>query len=106
LFWFLPVALAGYYALLPGPRWSRHLFLIAVSYAFYGWAHPSFALLLLLPPAVDYALALWIAREPRPLGGPRSRSQRVALVLSVVSNIGLLAYFKYATFAIESYNSL
>src|SRR4029453_9088977 len=57
LFWFLPVALAGYYALLPGPRWSRHLFLIAVSYVFYGWAHPPFALLLLLTTARDYGLA-------------------------------------------------
>ncbi len=106
LFWFLPIALAGYYALVPGPRWPRHLFLIAVSYVFYGWANPPFALLLLATTTVDYALALWIAREPRPEGGPRSRAQKLALLLSLVSNLGLLAYFKYANFAIESYNGL
>jgi alginate O-acetyltransferase complex protein AlgI len=106
LFWFLPLALAGYYVLLAGPRWLRHLFLIASSYVFYGWANPPFSLLLLLTTTVDFSLALWIAREPRPEGGPRSRAQRLALLLSVASNLGLLAYFKYANFALDSYSSL
>ena len=106
LFWFLPLALAGYYVLVAGPRWLRHLFLIGASYVFYGWANPPFALLLLLTTTVDFSLALFIAREPRPEGGPRSRAQRLALWLSVASNLGLLAYFKYANFALESYSSL
>jgi alginate O-acetyltransferase complex protein AlgI len=106
LFWFLPLALAGYYGLVKGPRWARHLFLIAVSYVFYGWANPPFAILLFFTTTVDFLLALWIAREPTPEGGPRSRSQQAALVASLVSNLGLLAYFKYANFAIESYGSL
>lgn len=106
LFWFLPAALAGYYVLVRGPRWLRHLFLIACSYVFYGWANPPFALLLLLTTSVDFALALSIAREPCPEGGPRSRRQKAALVGSVISNLGLLGYFKYANFGVESYNSL
>lgn len=106
LFWFLPLALAGYYLLLPGPRWPRHLFLICASYVFYGWANPPFAILLFFTTTVDFLLALWIAREPCPEGGPRSPRQKRALVLSLVSNLGLLAYFKYANFAVESYSSL
>jgi alginate O-acetyltransferase complex protein AlgI len=106
LFWFLPVALAGYYLLFAGPRWLRHGFLIAISYVFYGWANPPFVLLLLFSTAVDFGLALWIAREPCPEGGPRSASQKTALVLSLVSNLGLLGYFKYANFALDSYASL
>jgi len=106
LFWFLPLALAGYYLLLSGPRWPRHLFLIAVSYVFYGWANPPFAILLFFTTTVDFLLALWIAREPCPEGGPRSPRQKAALLLSLVSNLGLLAYFKYANFAVESYSSL
>jgi alginate O-acetyltransferase complex protein AlgI len=106
LFWFLPAALAGYYALIRAPRWLRHSFLIAASYVFYGWANPPFALLLLLTTSVDFFLALWISREPLPVGGPRSRVQRAGLVLSVLSNLGLLAYFKYANFALDSYSSL
>jgi alginate O-acetyltransferase complex protein AlgI len=106
LFWFLPVALVGYYALFAGPRWLRHSFLIAVSYVFYGWANPPFALLLLLTTTVDFGLALWIAREPCPEGGPRSAGQKLALGLSLVSNLGLLGYFKYANFALDGYASL
>jgi len=106
LFWFLPAALAGYYVLFAGPRWLRHLFLIAVSYVFYGWANPPFVLLLLFSTTIDYALGLWIAREPCPEGGPRSTRQKAGLALSLVTNLGLLGYFKYANFAIESYGSL
>jgi alginate O-acetyltransferase complex protein AlgI len=106
LFWFLPIALAGYYLLLAGPRWVRHLFLSCASYIFYGWANPSFAILLFATTTVDFLLALFIAREPRPVGGPRSRAQKTALLLSLISNLGLLGYFKYANFAVESYSAL
>src|SRR4029450_13873430 len=106
LFWFLPIALAGYYLLLLGPRWPRHLFLIGVSYVFYGWANPPFAGLLLLTTTVDFLLGLSISREPCPRGGPRSGRQKAAVALSVVSNLGLLGYFKYANFGVESYNSI
>jgi alginate O-acetyltransferase complex protein AlgI len=106
LFWVLPIALAGYYLLRLGPRWLRHSFLISVSYVFYGWANPPFAGLLFLTTTVDFLLALAISREPCPEGGPRSRRQKAALVLSLISNLGLLAYFKYANFGVESYNSL
>jgi alginate O-acetyltransferase complex protein AlgI len=106
LFWFLPVALGGYYALFAGPRWLRHLFLCAVSYVFYGWANPLFAPLLLLTTVVDFSIGLFLARHPTPPGGRRLRAQRAALVLSVCSNLGLLGFFKYSGFAIESYNGI
>jgi alginate O-acetyltransferase complex protein AlgI len=73
---------------------------------FYGWANPPFAILLFLSTSVDFALGLWIAREPCPPGGPRTRRQRAGLWLSVVLNLGLLGYFKYANFAVDSYGSL
>ena len=44
LFYFLPVALALYYA---APRRGRHLILTILSYVFYGWANPLFTPLLL-----------------------------------------------------------
>jgi len=106
LFWFLPLALAGYYALAAGPRALRHLFLTAVSYVFYGWANPPFALILLFSTAIDFLLGLWIARKPCVPGGPRTRGQRAGLWLSVAMNLGLLGYFKYANFAVDSYASL
>ncbi len=39
IFFFLPLALLGYYT---APKKLRHLALTIFSYIFYGWANPSF----------------------------------------------------------------
>lgn len=119
-YYFLPLALAVYY-LLPGRRRSvRHAGLALLSYLFYGWANPAFMGLMLLSTVVDFCCGLWIAgvlaRRGRTMrgagiaplepGAPRSRGQRVAVGVSVATNLALLAFFKYFNFAVESYNSL
>ena len=45
IFFFLPLALLGYYA---APKKLRHLTLTIFSYIFYGWANPWFCLLMLI----------------------------------------------------------
>jgi alginate O-acetyltransferase complex protein AlgI len=106
LFYFLPVALLLYF--LAPPR-VRNLLLTAVSYVFYGWANPLFSLLLLLSTVIDYVAGLIMvsggARRLDP-DAPRSRRQRLALVLSISANIALLSFFKYFNFAVDSYNGL
>jgi alginate O-acetyltransferase complex protein AlgI len=106
LFWFLPGTLALYYVLLAGPRWLRHGALTLASYAFYGWANPPFVLLMLASTALDFGLGLAIAREPCDVGGARTRRQRAAVTLSIVANLALLGFFKYANFALDSYNGV
>ncbi|MDB5322800.1 MAG: hypothetical protein JWN40_4431 [Phycisphaerales bacterium] len=112
LFYFLPLALGVYYVL---PRGRRHLALTLLSYLFYGWADPRFLLLLVGTTVVDYAAALAIARrtpwskgpvEALAVGGERSGFQRAAIVLSIASNVGVLAFFKYFNFAADSYAHL
>ncbi|MFB3902457.1 MAG: MBOAT family protein [Acidobacteriota bacterium] len=113
IFYFLPVALALYYVL---PRRLRHLQLTLVSYVFYGWANPIFMVLMAVSTLIDYVAGLaQVGRLNRkffepiellPFGGPRSRAQKTALILSICSNIGLLAFFKYFNFGIDSYNAL
>ena len=39
-------------------------------------------------------------------GGPRSKTQRRAIVLSVILNLSVLGFFKYFNFGIDSYNAL
>jgi len=111
-FYFLPLALAVYYAL---PRRARHLGLTLLSYLFYGWANPPFVLIMLFSTAVDYVCGLVIARrgllgrEPIQAlaqGGERHRSQRLAVVVSVCTNLALLGFFKYFNFSVDSYNGL
>src|SRR5262245_33276806 len=106
LFYFLPAALLLYYLV---PRRVKNIVLTAVSYLFYGWANPLFSLLLLLSTVIDYVAGLVMV--PRGTGrldpdAPRTRRQRLALILSISSNIALLSFFKYFNFAVDSYNGL
>ncbi|MEM7352883.1 MAG: MBOAT family protein [Acidobacteriota bacterium] len=110
-FYFLPLALGVYYAL---PRRLRHLGLVVLSYLFYGWANPVFVVLMLFSTTVDYFCGLAIAgqgvfnRRPIPVlePGERSRAQRRALTVSIVSNLSLLGFFKYFNFGVDSINAM
>ena len=109
LFVFLPLVLAGYYAM---PARGRSAFLTLFSYLFYGWANPLFVPLMLLSTAIDYFAGRTIAMgDPRNRGGvfhplvekgPRSRMQKAALWASIASNLSLLGFFKYYNFGIEN----
>ena len=106
IFYFLPVALLLYYV---SPRRVRNLILTAVSYVFYGWANPLFSLLLLLSTVIDFVAGLiMVPGEARRLDpdGPRTRRQRLALVLSISANIAMLSFFKNFNFAVDSYNGV
>ena len=113
LFYFLPAALLAYYLT---PRRGRNLLLTAASYLFYGWANPLFTVLLMGTTLVDYLCGLFLAcpsgpfgRGPvelLPEGGPRTRTQRAALVCSLASNLAVLGFFKYFNLAVESWSAL
>lgn len=99
-FWiFLLIMLAGYsivYRRIP----LRNVYLFLISLYFYFKAGGLFLFLLIFVTAVDYACGLLISRY-------ESRSKRkFFIVLSLVSNLGLLAYFKYVLFFAESINAL
>ena len=112
LFYFLPAALACYYLL---PRRAKHLGLTLFSYFFYGWSNPYFVLLMMTSTVIDYVCGLVIASDEDGSGGsalrleadgPRTRRQRMALLASLVTNLGLLGFFKYFNFGIDTYNAL
>ncbi len=113
LFVFLPAALLLYYAV---PRGAKHTVLTILSYVFYGWANPLFMVLMFASTLVDYVAGRVIARRPGSAsgtaiealepGGPRSRAQKWAVAVSVISNLSLLGFFKYFNFGVDSYNAL
>jgi alginate O-acetyltransferase complex protein AlgI len=80
---------------VPGQRW-RKLILIVASYYFYAYWDWRFLLLLLLNTVVNAFLgkAMYVAEEPR--------RKKLILVGSLVFNLGVLAFFKYFNFFIES----
>jgi alginate O-acetyltransferase complex protein AlgI len=113
VFYFLPIALALYYAV---PRRGQHVMLILLSYVFYGWANPLFVVLMLASTLTDYISGLIISGQgpavgnaesvPLEPGGPRSRLQKAALAGTIIVNVCLLGFFKYFNFGIDSYNAL
>lgn len=98
LFAFLPLTLAAYY--LCPPR-GRNAVLLAASLFFYSWGAPRFVLVLMAATWVDWRISKAIAVSP-----PGSAGRRRWLVGSLVLNLGLLGWFKYATFATTQISQL
>lgn len=112
LFYFLPAALLIYYLM---PRRLKNGLLTIVSYVFYGWANPLFVILMFVSTLIDYIVGLAIAwngwKWLRPItmlesGARRTRFQRLALICSLCSNLGLLGFFKYFNFAVDNIDAL
>jgi alginate O-acetyltransferase complex protein AlgI len=88
-FLFLAVVLILFYS---APRSWRKYILLAASYFFYMSFIPKFILLLLFLTAIDYTAARWISRTETP------HYRKIALVISLSANLGLLGFFKYYNF--------
>lgn len=98
LFYFLPPVLALYYL---APRQLKNLVLLIASLIFYAWGEPVYIVLMLFSAAVDYSHGLLIERwRHRPL------TARWFVLSSVLVNLGLLGFFKYAGFFMENINAL
>lgn len=86
LFLFLPITLLVYYLI---PRKLKNGFLLLMSLVFYSWGEYKLVQLIILSAIVDFFSALIIETGRKKLG----------LYLSLIFNIGILVYFKYADFA-------
>ena len=96
--YFLPAFLALYYVT---PKGARSFTIAIASYLFYGWWRPDFLALMFVSTIVDFTAGARIARA-----GPRTREARRWVWVSLTVNLGLLAYFKYANFGVETLNAL
>src|SRR5436305_6066509 len=90
---FLVVVLSLFYLL---PRPARRYLLLASSLFFYMAWNAKFVVLILGLVTVDYFAALWIIHR-------RGEARRIALIVSLCANIGLLGWFKYANFLRETF---
>ena len=94
---FLPTVLALHWALRP--RWRTPLLVVA-SYVFYGAWDVRFLSLLLISTVVDYSVGRYLERTDDP------RHRRLALLVSLATNLTILGFFKYAGFFVESAQDL
>lgn len=91
---FFAAACTIYYCI---PDWrGRKIWLLANSYLFYAAWNPPFVLLLWLSTIVDWFLAKRIYTTNKP------NLRRLFLLGSLSVNLGLLAFFKYGSFALEN----
>ena len=97
LLYFFPAFLILYY--FSGKKLKNITALIA-SIFFYAWGAPDFIFVVFASIIIDFYLV-------RKLYNSDSRKiRRILLSFSVILNIGLLAYFKYANFFIENVNEI
>ncbi|MCD7836610.1 MAG: MBOAT family protein [Lachnospiraceae bacterium] len=97
IFRFLPMFLICYFAV---PGRMKNVILLLGSLIFYAWGEPVYVLLMLFSTFVHFALGRGIgAKRGRPAG-------RAYLAISVIINLLLLGFFKYADFLIQCVNML
>ncbi len=73
------------------------LWLLVASYVFYGWWNPIYLLLILWSTTVDYLAVRAMAY---------TGWKKTWLAVSIVNNLGLLGFFKYARFVVDNVNSV
>ncbi len=79
---------------------AQNLFLIAVSYLFYGWWDWRFLGLIILSSAVDFVLGLMMEKSFF------NNKKKWILIASLSTNLGILGVFKYYNFFISSFENL
>lgn len=94
---FVPIFFALYWMSAKRLR-IQNMLVVTASYTFYGWWSWEFLWLLLATTVTSYSAGLLIDRQ--------QSHRRLWLVLCIVINLGILAYFKYFNFFVESLRSL
>lgn len=96
LLYFFPIFLALYY--LSAEKYKNYVAL-AASLFYYSWGAPQFIFIVLGSILIDF----FIVKEMYKSVG---KKKKWLVISSVVLNIGLLAYFKYANFFVENTNNM
>ena len=78
---------------------EKWLLLIA-SWLFYMSWNPPFVLLLIFTSGLDFYVGRWLERSER------QRTRKLLLIASLVANLGVLAFFKYANFFLDTWHGL
>jgi len=97
---FLPVVFVLYWSLQKRNVNFQNFLLLIASYVFYGWWDYRFLLLIVISSLVDFLVGFALDREER------SGYRKLLLILSLVTNLGILGFFKYYGFFIESFADL
>ena len=95
LFIFLPLVVGIYYLL---PQKAHNAFLLIASIIFYALGEPKYLPLMFGIILINYLGAILITKY--------EEKAKFWMILTVIANIGTLAYFKYFTFLIDNLNTV
>jgi alginate O-acetyltransferase complex protein AlgI len=94
---FFPVIISIYFLINPGYRW---ILLLAASYYFYmSWDY-RYIILIVTSTLIDYIAGIFIYRTQK------AGVKKLFLVLSLLTNLGILFFFKYFNFFGENIKNL
>ncbi|MBQ4463161.1 MAG: MBOAT family protein, partial [Eubacterium sp.] len=95
LFFFMPLTILLYYLC---PVKGRNAVLLVASLVFYAWGEPVYILIMVFSTVFDYI-------NGRILAVTQTQwKRRLVLVISCVGNLGILFFFKYRDFFVDSLN--
>ena len=94
---FLPTVFFLYWFLLKRSQKYQNILLLVASYFFYGWWDYRFLLLIALSTLIDYSIGLKLEKETV------YKKRKYFLAVSLIFNLGMLGFFKYYNFFIESW---
>src|SRR3954471_14004427 len=89
---FLPIVFLLYWFLSSKTLTHQNLLLVVASFIFYGWWDWRFLLLLVFSSGIDFVSSIYIEKAES------KKKKRIFFLMSVITNIGILAIFKYFNF--------
>lgn len=105
IFLFLPITLLVFFQIgRQGYYQAAIAWLVAVSFCFYGWGNVAYIGLLFGSIVFNYLIGVILSRASSNTALLLNR--RGLLIFGIIVNLGLLGYFKYANFFLETTNQL
>lgn len=103
---FMPIMIIGYYIL---PKKLKNLYLLIGSLFFYAWGEPEYVFIMLASIIGNYCFGMLVhhvSRMKNGLSSKRDLYRKLAILITVIYNLGILFYFKYFMFAVETVNGI
>ena len=99
-FFFFIIVIILYWSLANKKLIFQNTLLLIASYVFYGWWDYRFLALIFISSLIDFYISKWIYTSGN------INKKKFLLSLSLIFNLGLLAFFKYFNFFIDSWVNL
>ena len=94
---FLPIVFLLYWFVFNKNTKLQNLFLVIVSYLFYGWWDWRFLFLIIFSTFVDFQIGKLLALRSNP------KERKNLLFISIFVNLGFLGFFKYFNFFVDNF---